>query len=77
MSRFSLSVNAMGSNLTTQGRGFAQISAAAMDGDFTRLITVEANGFLADPNQSNGVQPERCYSEEYGCEGGCRPGQQE
>jgi hypothetical protein len=32
-----------------------------MDGDFTRFITVEArrNGFLEDPNQSNGVQPER------------------
>lgn len=40
----SLSVNTMASNLTTQVRGFAQISAAAMDGDFTRFITVEANG---------------------------------
>jgi osomolarity two-component system sensor histidine kinase NIK1 len=30
--------------LTTQVRGFAQISAAAMDGDFTRFITVEASG---------------------------------
>ncbi|KAL4263345.1 histidine kinase [Pleurotus pulmonarius] len=39
-----LSVNTMASNLTTQVRGFAQISAAAMDGDFTRFITVEANG---------------------------------
>src|SRR6266545_4192980 len=34
----------MASNLTTQVRGFAQISAAAMDGDFTRFITVEASG---------------------------------
>ena len=28
----------------TQVRGFAQISAAAMDGDFTRFITVKASG---------------------------------
>ncbi|KAL0565955.1 histidine kinase osmosensor [Marasmius crinis-equi] len=40
----SLSVNTMAGNLTTQVRGFAQISAAAMDGDFTRFITVEASG---------------------------------
>lgn len=39
-----LSVNKMAHNLTTQVRGFAQISAAAMDGDFTRFITVEASG---------------------------------
>ncbi|PSS38101.1 hypothetical protein PHLCEN_2v81 [Hermanssonia centrifuga] len=38
------SVNTMASNLTTQVRGFAQISAAAMDGDFSRFITVEASG---------------------------------
>jgi len=37
-------VNTMAGNLTTQVRGFAQISAAAMDGDFTRFITVEASG---------------------------------
>ncbi|KAF9008664.1 hypothetical protein BDZ89DRAFT_1095245 [Hymenopellis radicata] len=36
--------NTMAGNLTTQVRGFAQISAAAMDGDFTRFITVEASG---------------------------------
>ena len=30
--------------MITQVRGFAQISAAAMDGDFTRFITVEASG---------------------------------
>lgn len=41
---FRLSVNTMAGNLTTQVRGFAQISAAAMDGDFTRFITVEASG---------------------------------
>ena len=34
----------MAGNLTTQVRGFAQISAAAMDGDFTRFTTVKANG---------------------------------
>jgi len=34
----------MAGNLTTQVRGFAQISAAAMDGDFTRFITVQASG---------------------------------
>jgi hypothetical protein len=34
----------MAGNLTTQVRGFAQISAAAMDGDFMRFITVEASG---------------------------------
>ena len=37
-------MNTMASNLTTQVRGFAQISAAAMDGDFSRFITVEASG---------------------------------
>ena len=39
-----MSVNTMASNLTTQVRGFAQISPAAMDGDFSRFITVEASG---------------------------------
>ncbi|KAL7278312.1 hypothetical protein ACG7TL_008288 [Trametes sanguinea] len=39
-----MSVNTMANNLTTQVRGFAQISAAAMDGDFSRFITVEASG---------------------------------
>jgi osomolarity two-component system sensor histidine kinase NIK1 len=38
------SVNSMANNLTAQVRGFAQISAAATDGDFTRFITVEASG---------------------------------
>jgi osomolarity two-component system, sensor histidine kinase NIK1 len=38
------SVNTMANNLTAQVRGFAQISAAATDGDFTRFITVEASG---------------------------------
>ncbi|KIY49681.1 hypothetical protein FISHEDRAFT_40420 [Fistulina hepatica ATCC 64428] len=39
-----VAVNTMAGNLTTQVRGFAQISQAAMDGDFTRFITVEASG---------------------------------
>ncbi|CAG8675932.1 10491_t:CDS:2, partial [Acaulospora colombiana] len=39
-----MSVNTMAANLTSQVRGFAQISAAATDGDFTRFITVEASG---------------------------------
>jgi HAMP domain-containing protein len=37
-------VNTMASNLTTQVRAFAQISAAATENDFSRLITVEASG---------------------------------
>ncbi|KAF7727029.1 hypothetical protein EC973_008076 [Apophysomyces ossiformis] len=37
-------VNTMASNLTTQVRAFAQISAAATANDFSRLITVEASG---------------------------------
>jgi hypothetical protein len=34
----------MAGNLTMQVRGFAQILAVAMDGDFTRFIPVEASG---------------------------------
>jgi len=41
---FRSAVNVMASNLTSQVRGFAQISAAATDGDFTQFITVEAMG---------------------------------
>lgn len=37
-------VNTMASNLTSQVRAFAQITAAATDGDFTSFITVEASG---------------------------------
>ncbi|KAI9497301.1 hypothetical protein BDB00DRAFT_868740 [Zychaea mexicana] len=37
-------VNTMASNLTTQVRAFAQISAAAAENDFSRMITVEAQG---------------------------------
>lgn len=37
-------VNTMAANLTTQVRAFAQITAAATDGDFTSFITVEASG---------------------------------
>lgn len=39
-----MSVNTMAANLTSQVRGFAQISAAATDGDFRNFITVEASG---------------------------------
>lgn len=41
-----MAVNTTAGNLTTQVRGFAQISAAARDGDFTRFITVEASGVM-------------------------------
>ncbi|UZJ55191.1 hypothetical protein CBS101457_004511 [Exobasidium rhododendri] len=37
-------VNVMATNLTSQVRAFAQITAAATDGDFTRFVTVEASG---------------------------------
>ena len=37
-------VNTMATNLTTQVRAFAQISEAATENDFSRLITVEASG---------------------------------
>lgn len=37
-------VNTMAANLTTQVRAFAQITAAATEGDFARFITVEASG---------------------------------
>jgi osomolarity two-component system sensor histidine kinase NIK1 len=37
-------VNTMANNLTTQVRAFGDITNAATDGDFTKLITVEASG---------------------------------
>ncbi|CAG8555521.1 3052_t:CDS:2, partial [Paraglomus occultum] len=37
-------VNTMAANLTSQVRAFAQISAAATDGDFSQFITVDASG---------------------------------
>ena len=37
-------VNIMANNLTSQVRAFAQITAAATDGDFSRFVTVEASG---------------------------------
>lgn len=37
-------VNTMAQNLTTQVRAFGDITNAATDGDFTKLITVEASG---------------------------------
>jgi len=38
----------MAANLTSQVRGFAQIPAAATDGDITRFTTVGASGEI-DP----------------------------
>ena len=40
----SLDVNTMAMNLTAQVRAFGDITNAATDGDFTKLITVEASG---------------------------------
>ena len=37
-------VNTMAMNLTAQVRAFGDITNAATDGDFTKLITVEASG---------------------------------
>ncbi|KAM5472096.1 histidine kinase osmosensor [Microsporum ferrugineum] len=37
-------VNTMADNLTSQVRAFGEITDAATDGDFTKLITVEASG---------------------------------
>ncbi|KAM0791386.1 hypothetical protein ACM66B_005851 [Microbotryomycetes sp. NB124-2] len=37
-------VNTMATNLTSQVRAFAQISAAATEGDFSSFVTVEASG---------------------------------
>ena len=37
-------VNIMAQNLTSQVRAFGDISSAAMSGDFTKMITVEASG---------------------------------
>ncbi|KAL6714083.1 histidine kinase osmosensor [Lecanora helva] len=37
-------VNTMADNLTSQVRAFGEITTAAMDGDFTKLISVEASG---------------------------------
>ena len=40
-------VNTMAANLTSQVRAFADISAAATDGDFTRLIDIKVEGEMA------------------------------
>jgi len=54
--------------LTTQVRGFAQISAAAMDGDFTRFITVEASGEMDSlKTQINNMVCVPCVFWERGC----------
>ncbi|KAJ3154316.1 hypothetical protein HDU89_008384 [Geranomyces variabilis] len=41
------SVNAMAASLTAQVRAFADVSAAATDGDFTRLIDIKVEGEMA------------------------------
>lgn len=42
--QITFNVNTMASNLTSQVRAFDNITASAMDGDFSRFITVEASG---------------------------------
>ncbi len=44
-------VNTMAENLTSQVRAFGQITDAATDGDFTKLISVEASGEMDDLKQ--------------------------
>lgn len=39
-----MAVDTMAGNLTTEVRGFAQISTAAINGDFTCFITVKGSG---------------------------------
>lgn len=41
-------VNTMADNLTSQVRAFGEITDAATDGDFTKLISVEASGEMDD-----------------------------
>ena len=41
-------VNTMADNLTSQVRAFGEITDAAMDGDFTKLISVDASGEMDD-----------------------------
>ncbi|KAJ3181312.1 hypothetical protein HDU85_003622 [Gaertneriomyces sp. JEL0708] len=42
-----VNVNTMAANLTSQVRAFADITAAATDGDFTRLIDIKVEGEMA------------------------------
>src|ERR1700733_6449503 len=44
MSNSFVDVNTMAMSLTSQVRAFGDITNAATDGDFTKLITVEASG---------------------------------
>ena len=44
-------VNTMAQNLTSQVRAFGDITNAAMDGDFTQMITVEASGEMNELKQ--------------------------
>lgn len=66
----SLSVNTMAGNLTIQVRGFAQISAAAMDGDPTRFITVEASGEMDSLKTQINQMVFNLREEEESCERG-------
>lgn len=46
-----MAANTMAGNLTTEVRGFAQISAAAIDDDFTRFTTVKVSGVKTQISQ--------------------------
>lgn len=51
---YSSSVNVMAANLTSQVRGFGEISAAVTGGDYSKFITVEASGEMGSlKNQIN------------------------
>ncbi|KAF8321300.1 hypothetical protein DL93DRAFT_2052095 [Clavulina sp. PMI_390] len=50
------SVNMMATNLTSQVRGFGEISAAVSGGDYSKFITVEASGEMGSlKNQINSI----------------------
>lgn len=44
IANFRMAINMMSGNLTQQVRAFTQVGAAAVNGDFSRLVTVEASG---------------------------------
>lgn len=53
---YSSSVNVMAANLTSQVRGFGEISAAVTGGDYSKFITVEASGEMGSlKNQINQI----------------------
>lgn len=52
-----MSVNTMARIMTTRVGDFAQISPAAMGGDFSRLIgSQRRKGRIENPDQSDGLQ---------------------